>query len=186
MANDKLVKLTGADIKTFSVTYKWRRKERTSINSCRRTIKDKDFAGSLFVYIIKRKLQFRGEKQYLTSSLHSFVKYCFNHSKLIKFLSSPRRVVSFIYASKEWRFIVYFILLLFFNKWGTHALSSSGRLGESSQICTAFLSPSCSKVGYSHYPPDKKIPKVGNKSLTNHQSRYPLDLDLPAFVLNTH
>ena len=69
---------------------------------------------------------------------------------------------------------------------GTHALSSSGRLGESSQICTAFLSPSCSKVGYSHYPPDKKIPKVGNKSLTNHQSRYPQDLDLPAFVLNTH
>lgn len=51
---------------------------------------------------------------------------------------------------------------------------------------TAFLSPSCSKVGYSHYPPDKKIPKVDNKSLTNHQSRYPLHLDLPAFVLNTH
>ena len=120
MANDKLVKLTGADIKTFSVPYKWRRKERTSINSCRRTIavRDKDFAGSLFVYIIERKLQFRGEKQYLTSSLHSFVKYCFNHSKLIKFLSSRRRVVSFIYASKEWRFIVYFILLLFFNKCG--------------------------------------------------------------------
>ena len=52
---------------------------------------------------------------------------------------------------------------------------------------TAFLSPSYSKVGYSHYPPDKKIPKVaGNKSLTIHQSRYPLDVDLPAFVLNTH
>ena len=120
MANDKLVKLTGADIKTFSVPYEWRRKERTSINSCRRTIavRDKDFAGSLFVYIIQRKLQFRGEKQYLTSSLQSFVKYCFNHSKLIKFLSSRRRVVSFIYASKEWRFIVYFVLLLFFNKCG--------------------------------------------------------------------
>ena len=50
---------------------------------------------------------------------------------------------------------------------------------------TAFLSPSCLKVGHSYYPPDKKIPKVDNNSLTNHQSRYPLDLDLPTFVLNT-
>ena len=35
----------------------------------------------------------RGKKQYFTHSLHSFVKYCFYHSK-IKFISSRRRVIS--------------------------------------------------------------------------------------------
>ena len=38
----------------------------------------------------------RGEKQYFTHTQPSFVKYCFNQSKL-KFISLRRRVMSSIY-----------------------------------------------------------------------------------------
>ena len=35
----------------------------------------------------------RGEKQHSTHSMRLFVKYCFHHSKIYKFISSRRRVI---------------------------------------------------------------------------------------------
>ena len=52
----------------------------------------------------------RGEKQHSTHSMRLFVKYCFHHSKIYKFISSRRRVIyhisyitflSFIFLSQS-------------------------------------------------------------------------------------
>ena len=48
--------------------------------------------------------RWREEKQYFTHSLRSFVKYCFCHEKikLLKFISSSRRVMFFLlYRQKD-------------------------------------------------------------------------------------
>ena len=101
-------------LKLQGVPYKWIRKERTSRNSCPRTTavgdrvcagseeekcstllsiyEKENYTGGLMIWILLS----RGEKQDFTHTQPSFVKYCFNQSKL-KFVSLRRRVISSIY-----------------------------------------------------------------------------------------